>query len=923
MKPVFLCSRLKREVLMMLVGMICVAWAQGGGVSWSSPPSSTNGWYWAYDEVSQPPFSFHSVPPLEELAYRPINLEENVGVVPLADNQPHPYYLPDSFWFFGVWYEPGDVLYISEDGWVSLDESMSDVMPGIPGNRGFPDSEPPNAMIAPLWQDNDATGGNGSENKVYLRYDKGGKRVIIEWYKIKASATGHAYTFELMLDLGGQDKLVEYGDCEVVFSYHLICFLYHSCWPSWDGDGGVAGFEDQDGEQGITYPGSLIDGRKIRAGFKRDYNHDVAPVAFLSPGRMVLRGARYQPVIVFANLGKQTEHCQAVIDLYYEETGEVTRYVPPAGFSIEAGKTDTLVLPLDSFADFGAGYRYEAIVEVDGDLCNSNDTLKHRFYVGCVDTVGYELNLGDLGGGLSLNQFQHLATFIPLYYGALITGGRVWLSDVEGTEIPVLDVREASWGCGSAAMGLARMSAPLETYQPGWNYASFDSNGVWVDASLPGNIWGAVTNSSYSSSGYFPLYGPGFKTQNSGCYGGTGPGGSAYWDGSGFSWDIWSGAYQGSYFTAPIELFVHLGAGGYPLSASPYDGMNSINDMACAGFEEPSGYLKDGLGFTPHVKIANVGRVATVNNYVHLYIVTENGADTLYHEGIIWPEPVGWLGDTEDDPDTVVAFLPPWVPEARCSGEDLYHFEFIGIAGTDDDVCPYNDTFRQFIPCLHEHDLGVIDINLDPQPSPGESYHPGDRITVTATVENFGFSTEHDFVVRCEIKDIDSSVLLWHSIRQVEFLEWRGNSWDAPYTVDVEFPVYTVANEHVQTVECRTEVPNDGCPANDAEVVWIIKPGVDENSVPDEFTLIVPGKMMVEECKINFGIPYSTSLKLAVYDVNGRLVRTLADEFHDPGYHSLTWDGADSKGRRVAAGIYVVRLDAGERSLVEKIVVFK
>lgn len=52
-------------------------------------------------------------------------------------------------------------------------------------------------------------------------------------------------------------------------------------------------------------------------------------------------------------------------------------------------------------------------------------------------------------------------------------------------------------------------------------------------------------------------------------------------------------------------------------------------------------------------------------------------------------------------------------------------------------------------------------------------------------------------------------------------------------------------------------------------------------------------------------------VRLAVYDVAGRLVRTLIDEPRPPGAGAVGWNGTDAAGRRVEAGIYFCRLSAG------------
>ena len=61
-------------------------------------------------------------------------------------------------------------------------------------------------------------------------------------------------------------------------------------------------------------------------------------------------------------------------------------------------------------------------------------------------------------------------------------------------------------------------------------------------------------------------------------------------------------------------------------------------------------------------------------------------------------------------------------------------------------------------------------------------------------------------------------------------------------------------------------------------------------------------------------------VEAAVYDVEGRLVRTLLEAELPAGTHEVKWDGRDAEGRRVSPGIYFARLAAGERRLGAKIV---
>lgn len=62
--------------------------------------------------------------------------------------------------------------------------------------------------------------------------------------------------------------------------------------------------------------------------------------------------------------------------------------------------------------------------------------------------------------------------------------------------------------------------------------------------------------------------------------------------------------------------------------------------------------------------------------------------------------------------------------------------------------------------------------------------------------------------------------------------------------------------------------------------------------------------------RLSFHIPQAGPVRLAVYDVMGRLIRTLVDEPMNAGRHEVTWDARDDDRRQVASGVYLYRIDA-------------
>jgi flagellar hook assembly protein FlgD len=63
---------------------------------------------------------------------------------------------------------------------------------------------------------------------------------------------------------------------------------------------------------------------------------------------------------------------------------------------------------------------------------------------------------------------------------------------------------------------------------------------------------------------------------------------------------------------------------------------------------------------------------------------------------------------------------------------------------------------------------------------------------------------------------------------------------------------------------------------------------------------------------INFSIPQTEKVHLAIYDIQGTLIRTLVDhELYNQGTYRVTWDGKDQLGQRVSSGIYFARILSG------------
>ncbi len=74
---------------------------------------------------------------------------------------------------------------------------------------------------------------------------------------------------------------------------------------------------------------------------------------------------------------------------------------------------------------------------------------------------------------------------------------------------------------------------------------------------------------------------------------------------------------------------------------------------------------------------------------------------------------------------------------------------------------------------------------------------------------------------------------------------------------------------------------------------------------------------------LRFALPTSGTVALAVYDVQGRRVATLANGPMDAGYHEIEWLGLDDAGKSVSSGVYFSRIAFGKEVLTNKMLMLK
>ena len=112
---------------------------------------------------------------------------------------------------------------------------------------------------------------------------------------------------------------------------------------------------------------------------------------------------------------------------------------------------------------------------------------------------------------------------------------------------------------------------------------------------------------------------------------------------------------------------------------------------------------------------------------------------------------------------------------------------------------------------------------------------------------------------------------------------------------------------------------NNGFIENTATLVTDIEQGKISDDLPSEFDLSqnYPNPFN-PSTTIRYSLPEQSDIVLEIFNINGQLVRILANGLQQPGYHSVVWDGTNGAAIRVSSGIYFYRLRGAKYVSIRK-----
>ena len=74
---------------------------------------------------------------------------------------------------------------------------------------------------------------------------------------------------------------------------------------------------------------------------------------------------------------------------------------------------------------------------------------------------------------------------------------------------------------------------------------------------------------------------------------------------------------------------------------------------------------------------------------------------------------------------------------------------------------------------------------------------------------------------------------------------------------------------------------------------------------------------------LRYDLPEDALVNITIYDMMGRVVKTMVNSQQNAGFKSVRWNATNDKGAPVSAGLYLYTIQAGEFRQTKKMVLLK
>jgi hypothetical protein len=175
-------------------------------------------------------------------------------------------------------------------------------------------------------------------------------------------------------------------------------------------------------------------------------------------------------------------------------------------------------------------------------------------------------------------------------------------------------------------------------------------------------------------------------------------------------------------------------------------------------------------------------------------------------------------------------------------------------------------------------------------------------------------------------------IYLWTSDVSRQLIEWDGNSsWSSLGSIPSTMPekrfersrMYRIQNGDLHVIQgykdaaaenYYTHIERYQIPPTDNSDEYIISPADVVRCYPNPFN---------PTSTIAFDLEKNNAIAVDIFNISGQRVRRLAQGYYSAGSHSLVWNGENDNNQILPSGVYMIKIDLGNRVLTKKVTMMK
>ncbi len=366
----------------------------------------------------------------------------------------------------------------------------------------------------------------------------------------------------------------------------------------------------------------------------------------------------------------------------------------------------------------------------------------------------------------------------------------------------------------------------------------------------------------------------------------------------------------------------------------------------------------DYLGQVPPIDIPIIfapGIVSVENKNTHALIVSPDGKMIIFSR---YPDRTSYILSKENDKWTVPVESFFYGKEVSFSpdGNRIYYYTNSDIYFVERNSSRWNQPVKlgsnvntnnqiEYYPCIVKN--GDLYFSRDGNWATGRLMHSKFQNGEFQTAVDLGLPINSGGALHAFVAP-DESYILFNSPRTGSYTKndiWisfrnKDGSWSEPKNLGKKI------NSGADAILCPTVSPNGkfmfftklNFNPTTGYIYWVSTSIIDslrkthQTRINDDESMYFPPNFELNQnypnpfnpsTVIGYQLNSGSNLKLTIYNLLGRNVKTLIDSFQNGGEHSIVWDGTDDFNNQVSSGVYLISLETNRNILTKKMILLR